>query len=253
MRSIIIEPLLVALSFLTRLPLNLGETSPSILQRSLAFFPLVGFLLGTVLCAAAWFFHKMPAPTLWASLLVAILALTTGALHLDGVADFFDALGGGRGRRERMLEIMRDPRIGAHGATALCLLLIAKVQAFSYGLSHFDPVMWLLLPATSRFAVVPLVAFFPVARPDGLAKTFHGPNAAASVAFAALSLIAVVVFTSINFIAPLLTALFVALLVGSWSKRSLGGLTGDVYGVSIELSELAFIAVWIAIPQLTFI
>jgi adenosylcobinamide-GDP ribazoletransferase len=248
-RRIVIAPFLLALSFLTRIPANPGETSAESFPRSLAFFPIVGLMLGAVLCGAAWIFKDLPAPMLWASLLVALLAAITGALHLDGVADFFDALGGGRGDAKRMLDIMRDSRVGAHGATAICILLIAKVYAFSFGLVRFDPILWLLLPTISRAAVVPLIAFFPVVRPDGLAKTFHGSAAKGSFAFVALSLVAIACLISLHFVLSLLVALSVALVIGLWAKYRLGGLTGDVYGTSIECSEVAFIAAWIALDN----
>ena len=97
----------------------------------MAFFPLVGLVLGLALDG-----RGRRSPAAWvavvvAVLLAALLAALTGGLHLDGFADVFDALGGGRGDRARMLEIMRDSRIGAHGAAALALLLIAKVAALA--------------------------------------------------------------------------------------------------------------------------
>ena len=60
------------------------------------------------------------------------MAMLTGGLHLDGFADVFDALGGGRGDRARMLEIMRDSRIGAHGAGAVALVLLAKAACLEH-------------------------------------------------------------------------------------------------------------------------
>lgn len=248
-RHVVTGPLLLALAFLTRIPVNPGETTTESFPRSLAFFPIVGLMLGAMLCGAAWVFKDLPAPLLWATFLVALLALVTGALHLDGVADFFDALGGGRGDANRMLEIMRDSNVGAHGATAVSLLLIAKTYAFSYGLVRFDPALWLLLPTISRAAVVPLVAFFPIVRPDGLAKTFHGSAAKESFAFVALSLVAITLLISLDFIISLLVALGVAVAIGVWAKYRLGGLTGDVYGTCVECSELAFITTWIALAR----
>ena len=91
----------------------------------------------------------------------------TGGLHLDGVADVFDGLGGGHGDRERILRIMRDSRIGAHGATALVLVLAVKVAALAELLGR--GALWPLVvaPAVARFAVVPLIVLLPYARRGG--------------------------------------------------------------------------------------
>ena len=78
-------------------------------------------------------------------------------MHLDGLADVFDALGGGRGDRARMLEIMRDSRIGAHGATALTLLLIAKVAALAQVAERHDLLALLAFPTVARWLAAVLV------------------------------------------------------------------------------------------------
>src|SRR6185503_21270080 len=102
--------LLTALGFLTRIPVPAGSWAPG---PSVAFFPAVGLLLGTISAGAAWLlfdrFGLAPHPV-WALALVGLQALLTGALHLDGLSDVVDGLGGGRGDRARALEIMKDPR-----------------------------------------------------------------------------------------------------------------------------------------------
>ena len=114
------------------------------------------------------------APWLIAVLLAALLAALTGGLHLDGVADVFDALGGGRGDRARMLEIMRDSRIGAHGAAALTLLLIAKVAALAQVAERRDLLALLAFPTIARWLAALLVVFFPYVRAEGLGRAFNG-------------------------------------------------------------------------------
>src|SRR5437016_1160273 len=131
------RPVLTAFAFLTRLPVGGGPLRDADLGRSIAFFPLVGLVLGLVLTGLA--------------------SLLTGGLHLDGVADVFDALGGGRGDRQRMLEIMRDSRIGAHGAAALFLLLLAKTFAVATALEHRDLLALMVFPMLGRWAVTPTI------------------------------------------------------------------------------------------------
>ena len=152
------------------------------LGRSVGFFPLVGLVLGLG-AHGRWppSLAGSVAPWLVAVLLAALLAALTGGLHLDGVADVFDALGGGRGDRARMLEIMRDSRIGAHGATALTLLLIAKVAALAQVVERHDLLALLAFPTVARWAVDAADrASSPTRAPEGLGRAFKrrgGPRA----------------------------------------------------------------------------
>ena len=179
-----LRPLLIAFAFLTRLPVHAGEVREHDLGRALSCFPLVGAFIGAACAGVAWSLFPYLGANLAALLCIAAAALLTGGLHLDGLADLFDGLGGGRGDRDRTLAIMRDSRIGAHGAVALCLTLLGKtlaigmlVQQGLYGLVFASSVC-------SRFALVPLVAGFSYARAEGLGKTFHDEARAGHVAIA---------------------------------------------------------------------
>jgi adenosylcobinamide-GDP ribazoletransferase len=238
----LLRPINVAFAFLTRLPLRSRSAVTAVeLGRALLWFPLVGAALGGVLVTAERLLAGRLAHGLLAVGLVAALALLTGGLHLDGLADTFDALGGGRGDRVRMLEIMRDSRIGAHGAAALCLLLMAKVFALGETLARGQIWPLFAFPIVARWAVIPLVIFFRYARPEGLGKDFHGHGRAAHLAGATALAAALLVWIGPAAIAPALAAVGVALAFGWMLDRRLGGLTGDVYGAAIELAELAFL------------
>ncbi len=232
---------LIALAFLTRLPLRTGAVEPAELGRAAGFFPLVGLLLGALLAAAQLGLARVLPPQLAALLLVTAWALLSGGLHLDGVADLFDALGGGRGDRERMLALMRDSRIGAHGASALVLLLLGKVLALAELLHGGGLWPLLLAPVVARFAVVPPLALMRYAREEGLGKAFHQHIRRRDLAFAAACLVASVAAAGAPALAPALLALALAFVLAALVARKLGGLTGDVCGAVIELSELAFL------------
>jgi adenosylcobinamide-GDP ribazoletransferase len=165
-RELVTSPLralLVAVAFMTRVPVRVGGLKTGELGNASACFPLVGVALGGV----AWGVHRLALPHLgaWAAalLVIATLALLTGGLHLDGLADWFDALGGGRADRERMLEIMRDPAIGAHGASALMLVLIGKVLAVADLRPSIASLALLGAPATARCLSVWLLYALPTA------------------------------------------------------------------------------------------
>jgi adenosylcobinamide-GDP ribazoletransferase len=233
----------LAFQFLTRLPAGKGELAGADLGRSCAWFPLPGVVLGLVPAAALHLAGpRVPAP-LAAVLAVAALAWLSGGLHLDGVADVFDGLGGGHGDRERILRIMRDSRIGAHGATALVLVLAAKLAAVAELAGR--GVLWPLVvaPAVARFAAVPLVVLFPYARAEGLGRAFRGSAGAREVAISAALTAAVIAPFAPGSLAPAAVALVAAGGLALAVHRRLGGLTGDAYGAAIELAEVALLAV----------
>jgi adenosylcobinamide-GDP ribazoletransferase len=227
-----------AFSFLTRIPVWRGPLLDADLGRSVGFFPLVGLVMGLALTGAAFGGLAVLPPLLLAALLLALLAGLSGGLHLDGLADLFDALGGGRGDRVRMLAIMRDSRIGAHGAAALTLLLIAKVAALARVLENRDLVVVLAFPAIARWAVTLPVVLFPYARPEGLGRAFNGVAGRRELAIAAVIAGAGVAALGLRLLAPTLAAGVLALAIGWWLTRRLGGLTGDIYGAVIEFAEL---------------
>ena len=254
-----LRPVAVAVGFLTRIPVATGPVEARDLGRAVTWFPAVGAALGAGLVGIQHLLGGVLAPGVLAVVLVAAHAAVTGGLHLDGVADVFDALGGGRGQRDRMLAIMRDSRIGAHGAAALMLVLAAKVVAVaevldrsagrsagcSAGCSAAWSAAWALYasPAAARWVVVPIVVGFPYARRDGLGKAFHGHAGKAQLAGATALAALAMGWIGTRAIVPGIGGALAALALAVWLYRKLGGLTGDVYGAAIELAELAFLIV----------
>lgn len=241
--------LAAALRFLTRLPVPGPALDPGDLGRALAWFPVAGAALGGLVAGAGWLLAPRLAPGVLAVLLAALLAGLTGALHLDGLADVADGLGGGHGDRARTLAIMRDSRIGAFGGTALVLVLLVKVAAISELLGR-GGAEWTLLcaPVLARTAAVPLVVLLPYARPEGLGRAFHDGGGARELAIAAALGAVILGLTAAaaagpRVVLPALAGLGAAGLVALACRRRLGGLTGDVYGAAIELAEAAFLLV----------
>jgi len=242
-----LEPLRLAFAFLTRLPVPSGPAQPLQLGAAVAWFPLVGAVLGAVQWLGYASLSRALDPLFLGLVLVTLAAALTGALHLDGLADVFDGLGGGRGDRTRMLEIMRDPRIGAHGACALVLLLAGKILASAELCSHGQwQALW-AAPVCSRLAAVLLIRLFPYARVEGLGRAFHDHSRARHVILAVLSSALTLGWIGVPALALLAVALISAALLALWVQRRIGGLTGDAYGAAIELSELSvlFAARWL--------
>ena len=232
-----LRPLAAAVLFLTRIPLPALTLDEHDMARSAGYFAWVGGLLALCLWGCS-FVTPWVGPRLGALLVVTLWVLLTGGLHLDGLADSVDGLSGGRGERARTLSIMRDSRIGSHGALALVLLVLLKAAALERALS-LRTIAWLIAPVAARFACTLLMALFPYARQQGLGAPFVDRVRWPSLAIGMLA-VSLAGFC-LGPLSVLLAALAIAaaLLLGLRLHKLLGGLTGDVYGAAIELAELA--------------
>jgi adenosylcobinamide-GDP ribazoletransferase len=235
----LVENLVAAFQFLTRIPMPRLAYAPDSLSRSLAFFPVVGLALG----AAAALVHRLLAPHLGrpivALAVVLFLALTTGALHEDGLADAADGFGGGRDR-EHTLAVLRDSRIGSYGALALILSVSARVLLLS-SIPRAHLTGYLVAAQTlSRWTSLPL-SLLPAARSgDGQGARVAGqvsPGTLALGSALALGICAAALRRSL--VAPSCCAVLVTALAARFFWRRLGGVTGDCFGAVIQLTEIA--------------
>lgn len=235
----LIRPLTTAFAFLTRLPIRAGAISDRDLGRAVGFFPVVGLVLGLAVASLAYAAAHVFPPTMVAVLVVAGLAAITGGLHLDGLSDLFDGLAGGQGNRERTLAIMRDSRIGAQGAVAVFLLLAAKIAAVATLIETRDFLALAALPVIGRFAVGPSIVLFPYTRAQGLGRAFNGEAGIAQlIVGAGTTVVIAFALGGPSLLEPALAGLVVSLLLAVVLKARLGGLTGDIYGATIEIAEV---------------
>ena len=235
-------PLLLAVRFLTILPVPGGEAGgPGALGRAAWWFPAIGLALGGGLMLADRMLAAVVPPLLSAGLVVAVWKVSTGGLHLDGLADCLDGLAGVNA--ERRLAIMRDSRIGVFGALGLVLSLLIACAALSGTPAGARAPILLLAPAVGR--LTPLLVG-PRVRPatpgQGLGAGFLAtlPRATGPVWLAVLLGLAWLR------LGPTGVAMATgALVVGAGGvvvfARRLGGLTGDALGAGVELSELAWL------------
>ena len=233
-----------AVSFLTRVPVG-GAVGADDVARGAALFPLVGAGVGAVSGAVAVLVHPTLSPFLAATVAVAVAAVVTGALHLDALADTADALGAHS--RERALEIMRDSRLGTFGATALALDLLLKVGAIATLLVHGHALATLVAAgALSRAASPPLAATLAYPRIEGgPGSVLSGRTSLLTAAVAvALAVAAAVLLGRAWLILPVAS---VAVILGLFYRRWLGGATGDCLGAVTELSETLALVVAAAV------
>lgn len=238
--------LLAAIGFLTRVPVPVGVFADARAQsRSLPWYPLVGLLLGVVLAALAWALREVP-PQLSAALLLLVWVGSTGALHLDGLADSADAWVGGLGDRARTLEIMKDPRCGPVGVVAVVLLLLLKFAA----LASLPPEEWpglLWAPMLARAALTGAFLATPYVRVGGLGSGLAGASRGACIA--ALSLVAALCLCLPGW-HGLLGGIAAALVFWRWRHacmQRLGGMTGDTCGALTETVEAVVLVVWVLV------
>lgn len=244
-----LRDLTIALVFLTRWPFRLdGRVGIGDLASVVHFFPLVGLLvgvLGGLVYLLASLAHLPSLPALVLSL--GAMALFTGALHEDGLADTADALGV-LPDRERALEVMRDSRIGSFGAIALILVLIGRLAALAGIPDAFHAVACMVSAAAFSRAVMPVVMHLqPSARGRGLAAEAGRPPVGRVLAALALGIAAAVVLLPVGeALTALLAAGVAAALVATALGRAFGGCTGDTLGAVQQLSELAFLFALVA-------
>ncbi len=235
----------LALSFLTILPIRAPDSRPEDLGRAAAWFPAVGLVLGALLVAARWALGWLFPPLLAAALVVALWAALTGGLHLDGLADCGDGLLAAVPPARR-LEIMRDPRLGTFGGLSLCLFILLKilaVAALPVGPARLYALV--LAPALARGLML-LTVRQPSARPGGLGAAFAlGLTPAGLLAAAGLPLV-LVLLGGWRAAAAAGLALLVTLAVLGLARRRLGGVTGDVFGLTVEMTELAVLLAYAA-------
>ena len=247
-----VRALAAAVSFLTVLPVA-GRVSldGTDVARGSVLFPLVGAAIGAVSGSVAWALGDAVPPLLAAVLAVALGAAVTGALHLDGLADFADSFGGHT--PEDRLRIMRDHTIGTYGATALLLDLLVRVSALAALAGTRDALLFSVAAATLARTGGPLLSVmlpYAQARPgagEALNADPSQPRAAVALGIGGLITFFVLDPSTAQYATSLATAAAVLVVVAWAARRRLGGVTGDVMGASSELVEIAVLAALVAL------
>ena len=240
--------IVVAVQFLTRIPMPPIAFEADSLSRATKFFPLVGLVVGSgaVLLQKLLLFHL--SRPLVALIVLIYLVLVTGCLHEDGLADTADGFGGGRSK-EQILAILKDSRIGSYGATALLLSLLARYLLLaSLPLEQFAAYV-ISSQVLCRWSSLPLSYFLPPAREhDSEGARIAKLTSLASLIFGSVFSLAVVAYVlRRSAAAPVIVAILIAALSGWFYARELGGVTGDCFGATNQLTEIAvyFCGVWI--------
>lgn len=229
-------PLLLAVAFLTRLPIPRVTATPADLAAAIRYYPLVGAIIGVALTLAA------AIGDAWTGALAALVVWTaiTGALHLDGLADVADGLGAAHGDRTRLIAVMADSHIGSFGTVTLVVQLLAKLVLL-HAIVATDAPLWMLaaIPAAARIAPLVWARLLPPLKPGLGAQVAAAVRWRDIVGWTLLLAAACVALPWLTATAPLIAAFAL------WARRRLGGVSGDVHGAGIELVETGLLGAWL--------
>ena len=214
------------------LPIRLpADWSPGDSGRASVWYPFVGLVIGTITWLA-WDGANRVLPPLIASVLTLIVwVLLTGGLHLDGLADCCDGLFM-TATPERRLEVMKDPHLGAFGVIGLVLVLMLKAVA----LSAVPSPGILLATSLARWCILP-AALMPLARPSGMGADFAAGFRRSFIVWGAIIPLAIAIILGMRGVLSVVAGLLAAALVLWLAKARIGGITGDVFGMVVEVVE----------------
>lgn len=223
----------IAWAMLTAIPVFKSFEFGTNAGRSVAFYPLVGLLLGLIMWGLSVPVNYLLPETISSIALFAIYTLMYGALHTDGFIDTVDALISYKSPEE-MVQIMKDPHVGAQGSVYLILFMLMKAALFT----AVDPCTFVVVPLLSRYSAVMAMSHFPYLSSGSMARVQNEFLHKKHLIIASITLLISVAFLGMNTLFLLPIAILWPLAVGSKLNKKLGGLNGDTYGFLIETCEL---------------
>lgn len=240
-----------AIMFLTRLRVpRTTDDSPEYLQQAPRYFPVVGWIVGAISALSYLVFAR--SVSVDAGVLASMIAgvLVTGAFHEDGFADVCDGFGGGW-TREKILEIMKDSRIGVYGAIGLVFILGSKYILLK-GLAPFEPAL-AMIAAHSLSRLMPVLVMQVSDYAGGFDRSKSGAMtgrrlSAGGILMACLLALAPFCFLPLPFLLVILPVFYASFELRRYFSRWIGGYTGDCLGAIQQVSEiiiyLGFVLIW---------
>ena len=238
-----LKPFLLALSLLTRFPINqIDNIEASDSGKSALFYPLIGLIIGLVFYIPILFFNEYSQVTM-AAVVTVLGAIITGGLHLDGLADSADGWLGGMGDRNKTIKIMKDPVVGSAGVIAIVSILLLKFAIYT---NIFQSTFHGIFLASGIIIVAPIISRAMILLLL-LSTEYTGGGMAEDISkhLPLKNAVLVVLFCLIlGFYFSAWGLLFV--LMGFWLLRrlmirTLGGSTGDTIGATVEITEVLFL------------
>lgn len=231
---------ILALQFLTRLPVPAVAADDAEFAASMRWFPAAGLIVGLLVAGSAWAGEHVD-PWTGALAALAMWVLVTGALHLDGLADLADAGGAAHKDREKVLAVLADPHVGSFGVVAIALQIAAKLVLLHAILSAGLIATLVFIPFAARIGPLVWTLWLPPLH-AGLAARFRHAVRGIHVILWCPLLLAGLWITPAFLVTPVLIALW-----GWHVRRTLGGISGDGHGAGIEVIETGLLAAILAV------
>ena len=233
-----VKRFLIALQFLTILPVNIkSEIKKEDFGKSLLYFPIIGILIGLLLVITAFLFGSLPN-LVKAVFILIISIIITGGIHLDGFADTCDGFYGTKSKK-KMLEIMRDSRVGVMGVIGIVCLLLLK---FVLIVNIPQNILWkslIVMTVFGRWTQVLACYTSNYARRKG--KAVHFIKYSTKKAFliaSCFTLASFLLLLQLKGVVLLIFSLIPIFLFMNYVKRKIGGMTGDTIGAINEIAEI---------------
>lgn len=230
---------LLALQFLTVIPVRIRDIHKNNMPLSLIYFPIIGLLIGIFLAGLNNLFLSIKLGQFASSIiLVVLLIIITGGLHLDGLSDTTDAFLS-RKSKEEMLRIMRDSTVGVMGVLSLISIILLKISLLFSIDTPLKTASLLLMCILSRWALVFSIALFPYARQEGKLKAFiNEDNPRIAIIASVIALVCALLIWGFKGLFVFLVVALNAYLIGKFIMRKIDGITGDTLGAINELCEV---------------
>lgn len=236
---------------MTRIPIKADLGFDEEFHKSIVYFPLVGLIIGLISFIIGNLSIMIFDPFVTSILIVAGEVILTGGLHIDGLGDTFDAIYSNRDK-ERMLEIMKDSRLGTNSLLAILFLILIKVGLLNSIINSNLMYFIIFMPMVSRLAVLVMLYKTVTPRKVGMGNIFIGKATKSMCIIATIYTVLILVFNSkflflastLNIIKLLLSILAVVIfnyLFKGHIYKKIDGVTGDILGCTIELGELIFL------------
>ncbi len=243
------KSLILIFQFLTKLPININiDADKEDFSKGIIWFPFVGFVIGLLMAGIYYLSSLVFSPLLIAVVVVTFEVFISGGLHLDGLADSFDGLYSYRDK-ERMLEIMKDSRIGANGVIILIISLVLKIVLIAEIDKEYIYYALILMPTISRFLVVLLARFSKYARKAGMGGFFIEETSTKQFLFSlVITILASTIY--IKSIILLLPIVLFTFIFRNHVYKKIDGITGDILGAWVELSEIIYLFLFIILLKI---
>ncbi|MDD5595302.1 MAG: adenosylcobinamide-GDP ribazoletransferase [Candidatus Omnitrophica bacterium] len=230
---------LLALQFLTIIPIKIPMIDQEKFSRAMIYFPLVGLFLGFILFGINSLFSFLDFAQISIDIILVIsLAALSGGMHLDGLSDSFDAFLS-RKSKDQMLEIMRDSHAGVMGVLSIISVILLKIALLYAIPASLIGKSLLLLCIFSRWAMVFTMFLFPYARQEGKAKAFiENINIRVIIIATLITLAAALLILQINGLIVFALIAISVFFIGKLINKTIGGITGDTLGAINEITEV---------------